>query len=68
MASRKHEGIEVTEGTMAGASITVVIATIHIETRWQCPGCRTRWAKKGKHHGTHRKCRTCGHTFWLRPA
>jgi predicted RNA-binding Zn-ribbon protein involved in translation (DUF1610 family) len=65
----KHQGYTVEEGTLQGASVTVVIAHIHIETRWSCPNpdCKTRWRKPGRHHGTHHKCKKCGHTFWLRP-
>ena len=68
MTGRKARdtGYDVQEGSMQ-VSVTVVIAHIHIETRWECPQCRARWAKKGKHHGTQRTCRRCNHSFWLRP-
>ena len=68
MTARPNDGYDVQEGTMQGSSVILVIAHIHIETRWECPQCQTRWRKPGKHHGTHRTCKTCGHSFWLRPA
>lgn len=68
MAARAPENYDVVEGTMRGAGVTVVIATIHTETRWRCPACNQGWRKRGRHLGTNHTCARCKSSFWLRPA
>ena len=67
MAVRPTDGIEVIEGTMRGVSTTMTVAVIHVETRWVCASCKTRWRKTGRHLATEHTCRRCGAQFWLRP-
>lgn len=60
-------GVEVTEDNAADlVKVGIVDVEIHIETRWQCPGCGTAWSKRGKHIGQLKRCRRCGARFFLR--
>lgn len=61
---RQDDGIQVTEtdSNIMGIADCVLM----IETRWQCPGCKSHFKKQGRHNGVLRTCRSCGASYFLR--
>lgn len=65
-AAKGPQGYDVTEEELEVSEVGIVPCTLVTETRWQCPGCKGRFAKLGVHSGRLKTCGRCGASFFLR--